>query len=358
MCPCPQSERSFVLRGMVALALVGLGMLGAAAQGASVLQRAREAFAAYEKETAAKETALAQGRFNEVGSHETAARKALLDAKAAYDEAGAPGSLDKEEIFRYGTVLEQLGYDDLRGEAMERAVTLAPEDARAWAELGAAKIACGPKHEVRGLEALRKSLALDATSKESAVAQTALGKLYYAQGLYDLSREALEKAVALAPANAEAVIRLAALQVRAGKIAEANAAIDALGQAARPYDATTRVLLRDCLETYENDGRYFDDTASNHVAFAKLLYRAGRLPEAVLAGSRAVRLDPKDTKTLNLIGSIYMQIGNGDGARQSYEKSLEADPNQPDVAAVIQKLKEQAATQPAPAAAPAPPAAP
>ena len=77
------------------------------------------------------------------------------------------------------------------------------------------------------MEALRKSLALDDKSKDAALAFAALGKLYQEQGLYDLAVEPLTKAIALDPANGEAIIRLAALNARGGKILEAESALTA-----------------------------------------------------------------------------------------------------------------------------------
>lgn len=324
------------------------------AQGGSLaVQRAREATADYKKEIAAQQSALADGLYNEADARGAAAQAALKRSLAAYEAAGAPSDAATDVLFEYADTARLLGYFDLAGEAMETVVAREPANARAWGVLGASEIECGPKHEPRGLEALLKSLSLDVESKDSVPVRVALGKLYYSQGLYDFAREQLEKAVAAAPDNAEAVIRLAALQVRAGQIREASAAIDALGKAAQPHDALARVLLRECLDTYEHDGGIFDDTAENHVAFSKLLYRAARIPEALLAASRAISLKPDDFDTLNFAGSMYIQMGNADGARQAYEKSLSVNPDQPMVREALTKLPPPAETaKPAPAAAP------
>jgi len=317
------------------------------AQGGSLaVQRAREAMADYRKELDAQQAALAQGLFNEADARLAASSAALKQAQAAYEAAGAPTDASTDVLFEYADTVRLLGYFDLAGEAMETVVAREPENARAWAVLGASKIECGPKLEPRGLEALQKSVALDGASEESAVARVALGKLYYKQGLYDFASEELEKAVAAAPDDAEAVIRLAALQARGGQIREASDAINALGKAAQPHDALARVLLRECLDTFERDGGIFEDTAENHIAFSKLLYRAARIPEALLAASRAVALNPADFDTLNFAGSMYIQMGNADGARQAYEKSLSVNPDQPTVKDALKQL-------PPPEAAPA-----
>lgn len=321
------------------------------------LQRAKELLAEFEKADAARQEAVAAGDAARADAQGAAARKALLDALKQYEDAGFPEASSNSQLMEYAKVTTLLGFHDLTAEAMEVAVKRAPADAKGWALLGASAIECGPKHEPRGLEALKKSLTLDATSKDAAAAHLALGRLYYAQHLPDLASESLEKAVQCDPENAEAVLRRAVLLVRQGKILDGSNAIDALGKAAQPLDAMTRVLLRESLADYENSGGYFEDTHDNHAAFAKLLYRAGRLPEAILAGGRAAKLDPRDTKNLNFVGSMYMQSGNADGARQAYEKSLEADPNQPGVAEALKQLPPPAAATPV-APAPASPQAP
>jgi Flp pilus assembly protein TadD len=323
------------------------------AQSNAALQSARESVAKYQQEEKARQAAIADGLFNEADSRAQAGRVALIEALRAYEAGGVPGAAPKEVLFEYTDAARRLGYFDQAGEAMEAAVRLDAGDARAWALLGMSLIECGPKHERQGLEALRKSLAIDSASKDAASALNALGKLYYRQSLYALAAEAFDKALTIDPANIEAVLRRSALQVREGKVLEASNAIDALGAAAEPLDAMTRVLLRECIMAFEDDGRFVDDTAENHAAFAKLLYRAARIPEAILASSRAIQLNPKDTKTMNFVGSMYTQMGNADGARQAFQKSLDTDPNQPNIAEALKQLPPPAA----PAAAPAPPAA-
>ena len=339
-------------------ALILLALPAFAQGGGPDLQRAHEALAEHQKETEAAQSALAQGLFNDADARTNAARAALQRAQAAFEAAGAPTNAPTDVLFEYADTTRRLGYHDLAGEAMETVVAREPENARAWGVLGASQIECGPKHEPRGLEALLKSLALDSASKDAVAARVALGKLYYAQGLYDFAREQLEQAVATDPAHPEAVIRLAALQARAGKIREANDAITALDKAAQPHDALARVLLRECLDTFERDGGTFEDNAANHVAFSKLLYRAARVPEALLAASRAVTLDPTDTATLNFAASMYTQLGNADNARQAYEKSLAVNPDQPLVQEALKHLPPPAAppaiAAPVPVPVPAP----
>lgn len=322
---------SILLSGCLAAALF---VVPAAAQA----DKAREAVAQHAKELEAKQAAIAQGLFNEADARDAAARAALQRAREAYEAAGPPKRGSIELLTEYALVAQQLGYFDLASEAMETAVAQAPDNARAWALLGMSAIERGPKHERRGLEALHKSLALDASSKDTAAPRVALAKLYMAQGLPAFAQDALDQALAVDPANPEATVRRAALQARAGKIREANDAIDALGKAAQPFDPLTRVLLREALDTFERDGGFFEDQAENHVAFARLLYRAGRVPEAVLAAGRAVTLKPDDLKTLNFIGSMHTQMGNADAARQAYEKSLALDPNQPAVTETLKQL--------------------
>ena len=345
--PCRKSRASIALT----LLFIAVASLTAFAQGESgSLQGARDSVSKYREEVKAQQAAMAEGLFNEADARGAAARVALQRARTAYEEAGAPASADNEILFEYAEVTRLLGYHDLTGEAMETVVTRDPANAKAWGTLGAAKIKCGPKHEPRGLEALLKAVQLEGDSPAAAPWRVALAELYQAQGLPDFAREQLEKALALATDNAEGVVRLAVLDARAGKIRAANDAIDKLGKAAVPLDSLTRVLLREALDTFERDGGTFDDVAENHAAYAKLLYRASRMPESLLAASRAVQLNPADTATLNFAASVYMQLGNADAARQAYEKSLAVNPEQPTVQEALKRLPPPAAASPAPAA--------
>lgn len=135
-----------------------------------------------------------------------------------------------------------------------------------------------------------------------------------------------------------ATIGHAALQVRKGEVVNSSQKLDALGVKAQPYDVETRLMLRQALHDFERRGKWFSDTAENHAAYARLLYRAGRLTDAILAARRSVVLDTAQSEIWNFLASMQLQIGNLEQAKQAYEHSLEANPNQPAIEAARRQL--------------------
>ena len=81
------------------------------------------------------------------------------------------------------------------------------------------------------------------------------------------------------------------------------------------------------------------DEAGAHAAYSRLLYRAGRLPDAALAARRASDLNPGDVESLNFLASILMQMNQTEQAAQVLEKSLAARPDQPGVAETLKRLR-------------------
>lgn len=260
----------------------------------------------------------------------------LLDALAVFQKEGLDRSNDTALLHEYAELLELLGYYDLAGETHERRAVLAPENAAVWAAAGRAWAQAGAHGLERALNALQKALDL---SPDNGEAWFWLGHLRHREGLYDAAREAYARALDKTPGLPRAVIGMAALDLRAGDILKASQALDALGQAAQPHDVETRTLLRKALYDYESARGFFADEAPLHAAYARLLYRAGRLPDAALAAKHASEMNPADADTLNFLGAVLLQMGSVEQAAQAYEKSLAARPNQPSVEQALTQLR-------------------
>lgn len=84
------------------------------------------------------------------------------------------------------------------------------------------------------------------------------------------------------------------------------------------------------------------------------LLKAGRAPEAGQALSRALRLDPRDARAWAALGNAQWAQGQKEGALQSWRNSLKLQPQNPGLAAFVQKLEPApvAASAPSPSAAP------
>ncbi len=266
-------------------------------------------------------------------------RNDLLDAFEAFTAAGAENTTDEAFRLEHIELLTLLGYHDLAAEQWECVVKERPADGAAWLALGRAWAASGPAGHKRGDEALQQAVKLLGDGPDKAEAWAIRGWMTHQRGLHEAARDAYARALELAPGQVRAVIGAATLDARAGKITEASAALDGLKQAAQPYDVETRLMLRRALHDFEAGRGVVPDEAGAHAAYSRLLYRAGRLPDAALAARRASDLNPGDVESLNFLASILMQMNQTEQAAQVLEKSLAARPDQPGVAETLKRLR-------------------
>ena len=94
---------------------------------------------------------------------------------------------------------------------------------------------------------------------------------------------------------------------------------------------------------------------SGHIVFGQALFESGQFDESKGVFETALGLDPENLIALRHLGDIALQGGDPAGARQWYQRVLDADPRNEEIAAQIAAL--DAATPAAPAATPEPAAA-
>jgi len=270
--------------------------------------------------------------------HRNDAEKELAEAIRILEAAGAATSRDVEVLRAYAGLRNLAGDYDLAAASLERATAMAPENAALWVMLGENLARVGPAKRRAAFDALHRALELAAEGPEAAVAHRELGMIFFEEGLPEFAREHYARARQREPDDIRLGLALAALDARDGRVAEAWTAIKALGPAVVEHDVELRTVLRIALADFDALRRTFADTAENHAAFARLLYQAARIPEAVTAAHRATRLDPQDADSWKFLGDVQGQLGNVGQARAAYEKSLEADPEQPLVRQRMERL--------------------
>jgi Flp pilus assembly protein TadD len=79
-----------------------------------------------------------------------------------------------------------------------------------------------------------------------------------------------------------------------------------------------------------------------------LLHQAGDLPAAQARLQQALQLDPHDPRALTELGLIYEAMQRPDRALALYERALEADPHEADLAERVRFLKAKGAGPPHP----------
>lgn len=347
----PRSRRHRLLTAPLII-LLALPPAAFCVELAGPLEEARGRMQRFRDGMQAMEEAWHAGQQADAIRHRDEARRHAREAIEGYQAAGAAASEDLDLLREFAGACAATGDWDLAGEALARAVARQPDNAALWTDLAEARLRTGPGERENALDAIDRALELEPDPETGARAHRLRGELYWDLGLYPIAREHFERAVALNADDAEAAIGLAAARARDGEMEAASAAFFALGPDAMAHDALIRQRLRTALHDFNELRGAIAGGAESHSAYGHLLYRAARIPDALLALRQAVRLNPRQTDALNLLGGIQMQLGNTAQAVEAYEKSLGADPDQPGIRRNLNELRAAVSareTQPAPA---------
>jgi len=246
------------------------------------------------------------------------------------------GSGDAEALIDFAAQAEERGDWDLAADALQE---IPEPDADTRVRLATALYRSGPAGKPEAFRVAREVL----DGAEQPQARFLLGLLYLEQDLAELARECFAAARA-ATEETDALhtpltVVEAALAVRAGAVVEAESKLAALGQAAAAYDVETRDLLRRAVQVFERDRRVFPDTAEHHDAWAHLLYRAGRIPDAIRAARRSLQLDEENADNWTFLGAMQAQIGQFEEAIAAYERALELDPDNDSLRQALERMR-------------------
>jgi len=330
-----------VARGLICCAIAATQAMIAAAQPATAhLEDAAASLKAYRDTLVQLQEAVARQDGEAYNTLGTKSVELLSAARQSYEAGGAADSPDAEVIFNYAEVIRFGGDDDLGAEMVKKALDRGVESAALWRIYGEMSLAIGKPGYARGVEALQKSIALDAASPGVADAWFALGRHYLQREMPEAAGKAFAAGVAANPEHVPSKLGEVATKVCAGDIAGAGAALEQVGRAAQPHDLQLRFLVRTALADFDRSRQTFTDTADNHYAYARLLYAAARFPEAALAARRAAGLAKNRADIYNLAGAIQMQMGDLPGAIQSYEASLQINGEQAPIRQQVEALKE------------------
>lgn len=290
---------------------------------------ARAAMAQYEAEMKVAGEAAMKGDGRSAASHEANARKHLAEACKEFAAADAGESDDVSVLRDYASATMTNNDFDLAASGFARAARLAPDDAGLRVSLGYALMELGPDRANEAAAAYRAALDLQPAPETKAGAYLGLGELYRRQSLHALARESYEKALAAKPDMRAAQLAVAAARVRDGEVLEASNALDGLGAMSGDEASLLGNILPESLKAFQDARLTFPETHEHHLAYAKLLLRAGKNSQALSAAEHAAELDGSDYVTWNLVGGLSRQMGDVKRAKQAYEKSLELRPDQP-----------------------------
>ena len=331
----------------ITILIVGAG----AAQAATPIETGNAAIEKYEKiqrDLSQAPTGESPPKAEDLAPAYKAAEEALDTAETAFRQAVRE---DLSEAAALGLVntLRLKGDEDLAAEVAGEALDKGIESAVLAREYGACLLRIGPDHTQDGVDALYQSLAWDGSSTEAVGTWNELGTFYLRESLPKSARDSFDAALKLDAQDVRARLGRLVVSVYDGEIANAGELLADVGKDALPFDTQLRRELRVALADFDEHRRTFSDTAENHFAYARLLYSAARIPQAMFAAERAAKLSATNIEMWNFLGAVQIQMGDLPAAITSYEASLKANAEQPMVAETLEKLREAVQAQ-APAA--------
>jgi Tfp pilus assembly protein PilF len=178
-----------------------------------------------------------------------------------------------------------------------------------------------------------------------------------AHGSYAHARETYEAALALQPNDPDILFHLASCHDRLGQGERAEKIYrQCLQSDAKHADCRHAlvVLLANSGRRTEADALVQDwmrrepKRASAYVEDGWLLMQDGDLPGARGRLQQGVTLEPRNRQALVQLGQLYEKLGYPDRALVMYERALEVDPDQPDVAAKVKTLHAEKVGPPRP----------
>lgn len=220
-----------------------------------------------------------------------------LEANRLADRLLDPATgTDTATLIAAADIARRQGRAVIAGRLLERAATLQPDEPEV--HLRRASLAFEAKHHDEAEKALRELLN---KHPENLDARVALARVAEAEGKADIAREALREAMALDPAALAPPLMLAALELRADHVAEANKVLDALIKA-------------------QSDGK-----AAN--AAGLLLANARHTEEARTRFRQAVDQDAGNAAYWLNLGRAQLALADRNAARESFVKSAQLQPD-------------------------------
>ncbi len=245
----------------------------------------------------------------------------------AHDSSYAPAVLAIGNLYYLSGPNDPRRYADARY-FLERAVRLAPQDAKAWSLLGRTYYYVGQKDAA--LQALDKAVSLGATGKEM---YTVYGRLYTDRREWDKALEAFAKGDPT-PNDQLRIAQIHALKDSAGvadsiyraivdrdaQSGEAKFALGELGKLRfrqKRYDEAVTYLRQRIALDPRNDEAYY---------YVGLSYKElKRYPEALDSLRIAAQLAPDKGDRHFWLGILYAQLDSTAEARREFQRSVELD---------------------------------
>lgn len=195
------------------------------------------------------------------------------------------------------------------------------------------------------------------TAQEQARTHSDDGVHLYRRGSYAEAGEQFRAALTLRPEDPDLMYNLARCQEKLGRRADADQLYERVLHHRRDHAEAHHALVSRRVEAGQRDiaDRMVQDwlkaspgQAGPYVEDGWLRALDGDLDSARGRLLQALAIDPRNSRAMNELARVYEKLDYPDRAYVLYERSLEADPDQPDTRHRLEELRAKGVSRPRP----------
>ncbi len=265
------------------------------------------------------------------------AESLINECEVMLEQIGLPYIKSEEGLKLYLEVLELKGDYGKSAECLEWFLRENPDNGDFWVKLGRVNLKRGRNYLDKAVICLRRARSLKLSNESQALLWETMGDIHWELREFDQAEQAYHKSLNFAD-NIWPKVGLAGLNVAQGDMKSAEESLSEIGKALQRYDVPVRVRLREALLVFEQLTKQISDISEQYFAYGHILYRAGRIEDAIAVTNHALFLEPSNWKEWNFLGSVYMQFGYFEDAKNAFVKSIEVEPNQPEIKKLIEDI--------------------
>lgn len=267
-------------------------------------------------------------------------RSLINEAKIMLEQIDVVKLNIEEGIKTYLDVLEIEGNYDQCVEILQTLVRKNPENGNYWVRLGFCNMKKGREYLQDAFRCYEKAVKLKLNDSEKIRMWRSWGDIYWDLRQIEPAKQSYDKALETGE-DIWAKVGLASIDVVEGKMEEAEKKLTALGKELQEYDIPVRLRMREALQLFEENKKNISDTPSEMLAYSHILYRAGRVEDAIAVAHQALSMDDQNWEGWNYLGSVYLQLGYWKDAEKTFTTSLKVKEDQPNIKKVLEELAKQ-----------------
>lgn len=268
------------------------------------------------------------------------ARSLINDAQIMLEQINVLDLNSQEGIEIYLDVLEIQGNHDVTVEILEKLVRNNIENGDYWVRLGLNNMKKGREYLQEAFRCFEKAVKLKLSEKEKIRLWRSFGDVYWELRQIEPARESYRKALEVGN-DIWSKVGLAGIDIVDGNIKEAEEKFISIGKELQEYDIPVRLRMREALSLFEEREKIINEGAENMMAYSHILYRAGRVEDAIATATHALILNNQNWEGWNFLGSIYLQLGYLKDAEKTFSESLKINSDQPNIKKIVEELSKQ-----------------